>query len=58
MAGANYAVGGVVAIVNFGLNILGNAGYLGEGAQGRSEQELDEAFGTLQQIVEDPKGTA
>ena len=56
LAGANYALGGLVETVNLGLNILGTGGYLGEGAQGRASQELDQAFGTLDTIVENRSG--
>lgn len=51
-AGASYLIGGVVETVNFGLNILGGAGYLGSGAQERSSAELEEAFGTIKTISE------
>lgn len=60
LAGANYLVGGVVEGVNFSLNILGADGYLGQGVQAQAQGELNEAFGTIQTIVENPKevGTA
>jgi len=57
MAGANYVVGGVVETVNFGLNIIGSDGWLGEGARERATTELHQAFDTINTIVEDPKGT-
>ncbi len=57
MAGANYVVGGVVETVNFGLNIVGSEGWLGEGAKERATTELHQAFDTINTIVEDPKGT-
>jgi hypothetical protein len=55
MAGANYLAGGVVEGVNFGLNILGADGYLGGGVQQRAQGELNEAFGSIQTVVENPK---
>ncbi|MCU7804214.1 MAG: hypothetical protein KZQ96_13535 [Candidatus Thiodiazotropha sp. (ex Lucinoma borealis)] len=56
MAGANFVVGGVVETVNFGLNIVGSDGWLGEGANDRATTELHQAFDTINTIVEDPKG--
>ncbi|MCD8532303.1 MAG: hypothetical protein LRY66_13385, partial [Saccharospirillaceae bacterium] len=57
-AGANIVVGGIVETVNFGLNIVAADGWLGSGVKKRASNELNEAFATIQTIVENPKGTA
>ncbi|MFC3150957.1 RHS repeat-associated core domain-containing protein [Litoribrevibacter euphylliae] len=57
-AGANYLVGGVVETVNFGLNILGSEGYLGEGVQDRATEELHQAFDTIHHISQNKEEVA
>jgi len=51
-AGANYFVGGVIETVNFGVNIATSTSLFSDDTRARANQELGEAFGTINHLNE------